>query len=126
MPTDALRAARDQMQATQQLGFPQTRSYQETLGADVRAMLAKHGMKSVAAAGFEAPGVVVVYTDDPAIKNGSRFMSEGVQVAAGVPLMIDEGDGFSTVRFGLFGLDKLQDISGTVKRLEDAVSHVLA
>ena len=121
MPTDALRASRDQMQETKSIGFAETRKRQEQLGSEVRAMLAKHGLQSVAAPGFEAPGVVVVYTDEPSIKNGSRFMAEGVQVAAGVPLMVGEGESFSTVRFGLFGLDKLADIPGAVQRLETAL-----
>lgn len=126
MPTDALRTSRDQMQETKDVGFAETRKRQEQLGSQVRAMLAKHGLKSVAASGFEAPGVVVVYTDKPAVKNGSRFMAEGVQVAAGVPLMVGEGDAFSTVRFGLFGLDKLADIPGAVQRLETAVIKAIA
>ena len=126
MPTDALRTSRDQMQETKDAGFAETRKRQEQLGRDVRTMLAKHGLISVAAAGFEAPGVVVVYTDEPSVKNGSRFMAEGVQVAAGVPLMVGEGDGFSTVRFGLFGLDKLADIPGTVQRLESALVKAIA
>ena len=126
MPTDALRSSRDQMQETQAVGFAETRKRQEQLGSDVRAMLAKHGLLSVASEGFEAPGVVVVYTDEPSVKNGSRFMAEGVQVAAGVPLMVGEGDGFSTVRFGLFGLDKLADIPGTVQRLETALVKAIA
>jgi len=125
MPTDALRTALVQMQETQTLGFTETRKRQEELGAKVRAMLAKHGLISVAAQGFEAPGVVVVYTDNPSIKNGSSFVKEGLQVAAGVPLMVDEGANFSTVRMGLFGLDKLNDIDGTVARLETAVERVL-
>jgi len=123
---DALRTSRDQMQETKDVGFAETRKRQEQLGSQVRAMLAKHGLKSVAASGFEAPGVVVVYTDKPAVKNGSRFMAEGVQVAAGVPLMVGEGDAFSTVRFGLFGLDKLADIPGAVQRLETAVIKAIA
>jgi len=67
---------------------------------------------------------VVVYTDNPSIQNGSGFVKQGVQVAAGVPLMVDEGDAFSTVRFGLFGLDKLNDIDGTVDRLNMAITNV--
>jgi len=126
MPTDALRAASVQMLETQKLGFAETRNRQEELGSKVRAMLAKHGFVSVAAPGFEAPGVVVVYTDTPSIKNGSQFSAQGLQVAAGVPLMVDEGDTFSTVRMGLFGLDKLNDIDGTVDRLEAAVAKVVA
>ncbi len=126
MPTDALRSVLAQMKETQKIGFPQVRQRQEELGTKVRAMLAKHGFVSVASDEFAAAGIVVVYTDDPVIQNGSSFAKQGVQVAAGVPLMVDEGPDFSTVRMGLFGLDKLNDIDGTVKRLEDVVSKVLA
>lgn len=124
MPTDALRTARDQMMETRQRGFAETKKLQQQLGANVRRMLTKYGLNSVAAKGYEAPGVVVVYTDEPTIQNGSRFMAQGLQVAAGVPLKVDEGADFSTVRMGLFGLDKLNDIEGTVDRLEAAVVKV--
>ena len=124
MPTDALRTARDQMMETRQRGFAETKKLQQQLGTNVRRMLAKYGLNSVAAKGYEAPGVVVVYTDEPGIQNGSRFMAQGLQVAAGVPLKVDEGADFSTVRMGLFGLDKLNDIEGTVDRLEAAVAKV--
>ncbi len=126
MPTDALRLAARQMQETCDTGFDKTKLFQQQLGDKVRQMFARHGFQSVAGKGFEAPGVVVVYTDNPAIQSGRRFLEEGLQVAAGVPLMVDEGPDFSTVRTGLFGLDKLNDIDGTVKRLEDAVKKVVA
>lgn len=125
MPTDALRLASVQMLETRKLGFKETRQLQQELGDNVRAMLARHGLKSVADTGFEAPGVVVVYTDHPSIQNGSLFVEQGMQVAAGVPLMVDEGPDFSTVRMGLFGLDKLNDLPGTVERLENAWLKVI-
>ena len=68
-----------------------------------------------------APGVVVVHTADPARKSGGAFLAVGVQAAAGVPLQCGERDDYSTVRFGLFGLDKLADVDGTVARLEHAL-----
>lgn len=126
MPTDALRVVRDQMKETKDRGFAETKKLQRQLGSNIRSMLTKHGFDSVAANGFEAPGVVVVYTSKPSIQNGSDFMKEGLQVAAGVPLMVDEGSEFSTVRMGLFGLDKLNDIEGTVERLEAAVAKVVS
>ena len=87
-------------------------------------MLESHGLKSVAAEGFQAPGVVVYYTDAPAIQNGSKFVAEGLQIAAGVPLMCDEPEGFCTFRLGLFGLDKLQNKGRTVKHLADAMERI--
>ena len=86
---------------------------------------ARKGFKSVAAAGFEAPGVVVSYTDDPGIQSGKKFIGEGLQTAAGVPLQCDEPAGFSTFRIGLFGLDKLHHIERTVANLDRALGHIL-
>ena len=125
MPTDALRRLRDIMLETRELGFDKLRAAQWELGNRVRAALAARGVKSVAAEGFGAPGVVVSYTDDPDIKNGSKFAAQGVQIAGGVPLMVDEPADFSTFRLGLFGLDKLRDVDGTVARLEAVLDKVL-
>jgi aspartate aminotransferase-like enzyme len=79
----------------------------------------------VAADGFGAPGVVVSYTNDPAIQNGSKFSAQGMQIAAGVPLQCDEPEGFSTFRLGLFGLDKLYDVEATLARLKRVLDQVL-
>jgi aspartate aminotransferase-like enzyme len=125
MPTDALRGLRDALVETRAMGFAAAAAAQWELGRAVRAMLAARGATSVAAAGFEAPGVVVSYTDDPEVQAGRAFLSEGVQIAAGVPLQVGEGPAFRTFRIGLFGLDKLKDIPGTLARLERAVGKVL-
>ncbi|CUJ86590.1 Soluble hydrogenase 42 kDa subunit [Shimia thalassica] len=125
MPTDALRAFRDTMQETKEYGSDKLRDAQWALGNGVRAMLAEKGIKSVAADGYGAPGVVVSYTSDPAIQNGSKFAAEGMQIAAGVPLACDEPDGFMTFRLGLFGLDKLYDVDGTLGRLKAVLDKVL-
>ncbi|WP_298560797.1 aminotransferase class V-fold PLP-dependent enzyme [uncultured Aliiroseovarius sp.] len=125
MPTDALRAFRDTMLETKDYGFEKLRDAQWEQGRRVRALLAENGIKSVAAEGFEAPGVVVSYTADPDIKAGKAFAAEGVQIAAGVPLMVDEGDDYSSFRLGLFGLDKLYDVDASVARLEDVLKKVL-
>ncbi len=126
MPTDALRAFRDTMVETKDYGFERLREAQWALGDGVRAMLAARGFASVAADGFGAPGVVVSYTDDPMIQNGSKFAAQGLQIAAGVPLACDEPDGFMTFRMGLFGLDKLYDVPSALGRLEAALDQVLA
>jgi len=125
MPTDGLRAFRDTMLETKDFGFAKLKDAQWALGDAVRAMLAEKGVKSVAADGFGAPGVVVSYTDDPAIQNGSKFAAEGMQIAAGVPLQCDELDDFRTFRLGLFGLDKLYDVPATVARLQAVLDRVL-
>ncbi|MCB2137670.1 MAG: alanine--glyoxylate aminotransferase family protein, partial [Rhodobacteraceae bacterium] len=125
MPTDALRAFRDTMAETRDYGFERLKEAQWRLGTEVRAMLAAKSVRSVAADGFGAPGVVVCYTDDPDIQNGKKFAAEGVQIAAGVPLQVGEPEGFRTFRFGLFGLDKLYDVEGTVARLKRVVDAVI-
>ncbi len=125
MPTDALRAFRDTMQETRDYGFDKLRDAQWRLGNAVRAMLRDKGVVSVAAEGFGAPGVVVSYTDDPEVQNGKKFAALGMQIAAGVPLQCDEPEGFSTFRLGLFGLDKLYDVDGTVARLKRVLDQVL-
>jgi aspartate aminotransferase-like enzyme len=125
MPTDALRAFRDTMIETRDYGFERLCAAQWQLGDGVRAMLASKGIRSVAADGFGAPGVVVSYTDDPAIQNGSKFVAQGMQIAAGVPLQCDEPEGFSTFRLGLFGLDKLYNVEATLGRLKTVLDTVL-
>jgi aspartate aminotransferase-like enzyme len=117
MPTDALARNAAVMLETRAAGLDELRQAQLSLGAQVRALLADRGFPSVAAAEFAAPSVVVSFTDDPELRSGARFKQRGMQVAAGVPLMCGEGDDFSTFRLGLFGLDKLTDVDGTVSRL---------
>jgi aspartate aminotransferase-like enzyme len=125
MPTDALRAFRDTMIETKEYGFDKLQAAQWQLGNDVRAYLKGKGITSVAADGYGAPGVVVSYTDDPAIQNGSKFSALGMQIAAGVPLQCDEPDDFRTFRLGLFGLDKLYDVDSTMGRLTKVLDQVL-
>ncbi len=125
MPTDALRAFRDTMIETRDYGFEKLRDAQWALGDGVRAMLRDKGIVSVAADGFGAPGVVVSYTTDPEVQNGKKFAALGMQIAAGVPLQCDEPEGFSTFRLGLFGLDKLYDVDGTIARLKRVLDQVL-
>ena len=126
MPSDALARFRDAMLEAKALGFDRVRQQQQELGDRVRALLTARGFKSVAAEGFEAPGVVVCYTDDGQIKTGAKFAAIGLQIAAGVPLQCDEPADFQTFRLGLFGLDKLGNIGRTVMTLEQALDKVLA
>jgi aspartate aminotransferase-like enzyme len=125
MPTDALAQLRDVMLETRAYGFAKVKAEQIELGRQVRALLARKGFRSVAAPGFEAPGVVVSYTDDPLIHNTQKFRTEGLQIAAGVPLQCDEPADFRTFRIGLFGLDKLHHVARTVESLDRAVSHLV-
>ncbi|SNY99067.1 aminotransferase class V-fold PLP-dependent enzyme [Halomonas sp. hl-4] len=122
MPTDALRKLRDIMQETREYGFAKVKTEQQAIGQEVRAMLKRHGFVSVAAEGFEAPGVVVCFTNDAGLVG--KLAQAGVQVAGGVPLMCDEGDNFQTFRIGLFGLDKLHHTQRSVDSLENAIKAV--
>lgn len=126
MPTDALRVFRDALKETEARGFGEVKAAQQALGDGARALLAGKGLKSVAAEGFGAPGVVVVYTEDPELQTGRAFAAEGVQIAAGVPLMVDEGADYKSFRIGLFGLDKLADVEATLGRLERVLDKVIA
>ena len=126
MPTDALVRTRDAMRETRSLGFEALRAQQLELGRRVRAVLAGKGLRSVAAEGFQAPGVIVSYTDHDGLHTGKAFLGEGLQTAAGVPLQCDEPADFKTFRIGLFGLDKLQHIERTVASLETALTRILA
>lgn len=125
MPTDALTGLMAAMEETRAMGFDAAREAQWQLGRAVRDELAARGVRSVAAKGYEAPGVVVSYTADPEVKSGRAFAAKGMQIAAGVPLAVEEGADFSTFRLGLFGLDKLKDVEGTVGRLRRVLDEVL-
>ncbi len=113
------------MAETRDYGFEKLRAAQWALGDATRALLKDKGVVSVAADGFGAPGVVVSYTGDPDIQNGSKFAAQGMQIAAGVPLQCDEPADFRTFRLGLFGLDKLYDVEGTIARLKRVIDQVV-
>ena len=124
MPTDALTRLRETMKETQAYGFDKVRAEQEDLGRKVRALFESRGLASVAAEGFKAPGVVVSYTTDPEIQSSRKFLAEGLQTAAGVPLQCDEGADFMTFRIGLFGLEKWHHVDRTVAQLAAALDHI--
>ena len=125
MPTDSIKYFRDMMVLAEQAGFENLRARQIELGQKIRALLASKGLISVAAEGYQAPGVAVYYTTDDAIQNGKKFVEQGLQIAAGVPLQCDEPADYKTFRLGLFGIDKLNDVDGTVARFEVALNEVL-
>lgn len=124
MPTDALARLDQVMRETRDYGFDKVRQEQITLGAKVRSLLESRGFASVAAEGFKAPGVVVSYTTDADIHNSKKFLAEGLQTAAGVPLQCDEPADFRTFRIGLFGLDKLHNPDRSVDQLAAALDRI--
>lgn len=126
MPTDTLAANLEVMLEATGRGLPELREAQFALGGKVRALLAERGFTSVAAEGCAAPTVVVVHTDDPGLATGKKFLEAGLQVAGGVPLMCGEPEDWRTFRLGLFGLDKLGDVDGTVDRLAAGLDRALS
>jgi aspartate aminotransferase-like enzyme len=124
MPTDALTTLRDVMLETEQYGFDRVRAEQLELGGHIRGLLSAKGFRSVAAEGFQAPGVVVCYTDDDGIQSAKKFAALGLQIGAGVPLQCDEPADFKSFRIGLFGLDKLHNIERTVKTFAKALDEI--
>jgi aspartate aminotransferase-like enzyme len=124
LPTDALTRLRDVMKETRDHGFAKVRAEQMALGSKVRELFESRGLKSVAAVGFKAPGVVVSYTTDPDIQSSKKFLAQGLQTAAGVPLQCDEGADFMTFRVGLFGLDKWHNVDKTVANLTGALDRI--
>ena len=124
MPTDGLRMFRDMMLEAKGYGFAALKQRQQELGDKVRALLESKGFASVSAAGFKAPGVVVSFTTDPEFQNGKKFLAEGLQIAAGVPLQCDERNDFRSFRIGLFGIDKLQNVDRTVANFAAALEKL--
>ncbi|MEM7079630.1 MAG: aminotransferase class V-fold PLP-dependent enzyme [Pseudomonadota bacterium] len=125
MPTDALTQFRNTILESAQVGFDNMRNNQQELGTKVRSLLSERGLQSVAAPGFEAPGVVVCYTEDGDMQTGKAFVPAGLQIAAGVPLQCDEGDDYRSFRLGLFGLEKLNNVDRTVATLAAALDEIL-
>jgi aspartate aminotransferase-like enzyme len=124
LPTDALLRLRDTMRETVDAGLETQRAAQWTQGRQIRALLQAKGFASVAAEGWQSPGVVVSYTSNPDIKSGKAFAALGLQTAAGVPLQCDEGADFSTFRLGLFGLEKLRNVQRTVDTVAKALERL--
>jgi aspartate aminotransferase-like enzyme len=124
LPTDALARLCAAMKETQAYGFAKVKAEQEALGSKVRALFENRGLPSVAAVGFKAPGVVVSYTTDPEIQSGRKFLDQGLQTAAGVPLQCGEGADFMSFRVGLFGLEKWHHVDRTMGQLATALDRM--
>jgi aspartate aminotransferase-like enzyme len=124
MPTDALTRLCEVMKETETYGFERVRQEQIALGRKVRALFESRGIPSVAAEGFKAPGVVVSYTEDAELQSSRKFLAEGLQTAAGVPLQCDEPADFATFRIGLFGLEKWHNVDRTVGQLAAALDRL--
>ena len=125
LPTDAIVKFHAAMKETETFGFDKIKQAQKELGLKVRNLLNKKQFRSVASEGFEAPSVMVYYTDDIDIHTGKKFAALGIQIAAGVPLQCEEPEDFRTFRIGLFGLDKLKNIDRTVANLDKALTELL-
>jgi len=128
MPTDGIRDFHEVTVETMKFGMDNLKEAQLALGKAARGMFDGKGLTSVAAPGFQAPGVLV-YHSPTGVENPvmlERFKSYGLQIAMGVPWRIDEPEGMQTFRIGLFGLDKMGNIPATVSTLESSLDHVLS
>ena len=127
MPTDSLRDFHEVTVETLRRGLPELKAAQLDLGRQTRALLDSRGLISVAAPGFEAPGVLVYHSpagiDNPTMM--AKFKEQGLQIAMGVPWRIDEPHNMFTFRLGLFGLDKINDVDGTISTMRTALDTVL-
>lgn len=127
MPTDSLRDFHEISVETMKYGMPELKEAQAKLGTTARSLLDSKGLTSVAAPGFQAPGVLVYYSpegmENPEMM--AKFKSHGLQIAMGVPWRVNEPGGLKTFRIGLFGLDKMENITETVGVMENALDAVL-
>lgn len=124
LPTDALMAFHKVMLETKDtIGFPAAKEAALKLGGLVRASMAKHGLKSAAAAGFESPTVVVSYSQSDAMVG--KFKEQGIQIAGGVPFKCDEPEGLKTFRIGLFGIDKMRNPDRTAAILDEKLQAIM-
>jgi aspartate aminotransferase-like enzyme len=123
-PTDSLVALRNVMKEMQSFGFEKAKAAQAEIGRAIRSLLASKGFRSVAAEGFQAPGVVVCYTSDPDLQSGRKFADRGMQIAPGVPLKCGEPADYRSFRVGLFGLDKLKHVDRTIKSFADTLTTI--
>ena len=124
MPTDGLSQFYDTLCEVKSFGYDKAKQAQIELGSRLRLLMEQRGYKSLAADGFKSPSVIVSHTERDDIKNGAAFAANGVQIAAGVPLECGESAAFKTFRVGLFGLDKLADIDGTISDFMQALDMV--
>ena len=124
MPTDGLAHFYEALLEIKAFGFQKAKDAQIELGQRLRLIMEQRGFKSLAADGFKSPSVIVSHTTRDDFKNGAAFAKEGVQIAAGVPLECGESALFKTFRIGLFGLDKLADIDGTIANFSSVLDQL--
>lgn len=126
MPTDGLKQLRDALFEAKNIGYDALRIAQKQLGEGILAVLAQYDIKSVAMPDVQAYGVVVCHAPTQDIQKGTPFAQAGVQIAAGVPLQVGEPESYQSFRIGLFGLDKLTDVAGTIERFANVAKQVFA
>ncbi|MFB6348756.1 aminotransferase class V-fold PLP-dependent enzyme [Moraxella sp. ZJ142] len=126
MPTDGLKQLRDTLLEAKAIGYDTLKAAQIRLGKEILAVLNAKGIQSVADSAAQAYGVVVCHAPSEAVHKGAAFANVGVQIAAGTPLQVDEPSDYQSFRIGLFGLDKLTDVDGTVARFQSAADLVFA
>lgn len=127
LPTETLRTLHEVAIDALNHGLPELKQAQLQIGREARAALDSRGLVSVTAPEFQAPGILVYYspmeTDNIAMYNLCK--QHGLQIAPGVPWMIDEPSTVKSFRLGLFGLDKLSNVTGTVNTLTKLLDPIL-
>lgn len=125
LPTDALMMWVDVLKETEEFGLDKSKEKIAELGAKIRKVLVDNGFPSVAAAGYEAPGVVVSYSTIPNMY--AKFKEQGLQVAGGVPFQLGEKVDArkQCFRIGLFGLDKNRNVDHTVATFRKALEKIV-
>ncbi|MDO4998352.1 MAG: aminotransferase class V-fold PLP-dependent enzyme [Neisseria sp.] len=126
MPTDGLRQLSNALKECEKIGFDTLKSAQIALKDGIMLVLQSKGVNSVAAPPYQATGVIVCHAPNVDVHKGAAFAQVGVQIAGGVPLKVGEPDDYQSFRIGLFGLDKLSDVEGSVARFKQACDVVFA
>ena len=125
LPTDCIALFRNAALDLKKYDLGRAKTTFSKLGSSVVNMVASKGFQTVAHPKFQASGIVVVYINKDS-NAGKSFKRVFTQVAAGVPWMLgnSQPSDVSTVRFGLFGNDKLKNVDATAAKLENALDQI--
>jgi alanine-glyoxylate transaminase / serine-glyoxylate transaminase / serine-pyruvate transaminase len=134
MPTDALRDFHQVTVETLNIGTSTLKDNQYQLGKEMRHLLTnKYELRSVAASGYDSPGVLVYYSpgmnciDNPIMMSSFQQATvPPIQIAMGVPWKLQyEPKNCKTFRIGLFGIDKLMNIEHTIRTIDQGLYNVI-
>lgn len=121
VPTNSLIEFDKNIMETLDYGLDKCEEKANYLGKEMRNILEERGYNSVASDEFKSPTVVVSYCLDNMVP---KLLEQGIQVAGTVPFMIDEPEGLTTFRIGLFGIDKLKNTDQTLNDFKMALDKL--